>query len=150
MKKSYKIGVSRILELYPLSNPPQEKELANHLHYFQEELKELLPLITKYKVNGLIGTAGSFDTWRKVLEGANDGIPFYALDKKDLINCIANINSLTTSERLKINGLEDRKIETIVPAGILVAYLLDCFGFESIHQCEYSLAEGVLWEMIND
>lgn len=148
-KKSYKIGISRVLELHPLSNPPKEKELVLHHNYFHSNLNELQHYINEFNVKNLIGTAGSFDAWRKMLDGTKDASPSHLMNEKDLLTQINKINTLTTNDRLKVRGLEEMRVETIVPAGILVAYLLGNSRFDSIHQCSYSLSEGVLWEMIN-
>jgi exopolyphosphatase/guanosine-5'-triphosphate,3'-diphosphate pyrophosphatase len=146
-KKSFKIGTSRVLELYPLSDPPTRQELQSHLTYYQENLIELGSIIDEFKTDTLIGTAGSFDAWRKMLTESTDDATS-ELNQDELISCIEKINSLASEERILIKGMEEMRIETIVPAGILVAYLLDSYTFNSVFQCSYALAEGVLWEMI--
>jgi exopolyphosphatase/guanosine-5'-triphosphate,3'-diphosphate pyrophosphatase len=148
-KKSFKIGTSRVLEDHPLSNPPIAKELELHYTYYSSRLDELDALIKKFDVNKLIGTAGSFDAWRKILSEDLDSSTCL-LDSQELEDCINRTNALSIEERVKIKGMEEMRIETIVPAGILVTYLLDSFNFKSIYQCSYALAEGVLWEMINE
>jgi exopolyphosphatase/guanosine-5'-triphosphate,3'-diphosphate pyrophosphatase len=149
-KKSFKIGISRALEKIPLSDPPRRDELNEHRLYFEENLQELSDYIAKYTIKDLIGTAGSFDSWRKMIGEQNLDHPYSELNKEKLLELINTINSIPLADRLKIKGMEEMRIETIVPAGILVEYLLNSFNFESIHQCAYSLSEGVLWEMINE
>lgn len=148
-KKSFKIGTSRVLEDHPLSNPPMAKELELHYTYYSSRLDELDALIKKFDVNKLIGTAGSFDAWRKMLSDEIEA-PVCLLDGDELLDCIKMTNALSIEERIKVKGMEEMRIETIIPAGILVTYLLDSFNFKSIYQCSYALAEGVLWEMINE
>lgn len=148
-RKSYKIGISRALELFKLSDPPKKDELTNYYTYFKENLRELNSKIEYFKVKDLIGTAGSFDAWRKILGGLNDD-PVYLIKKDKLLDCILKINAVDKEERRKIRGMQKMRLDTIVPAGILVTYLLDSFTFNSIYQCSYSLSEGVLWEMINE
>ena len=149
-KKSYKAGISRILELSPLSNPPTLNEINKHRAFFIEKLVDLKEQIKKYKVSDLIGTAGSFDSWRKMLSPKLSDSSVYFIDKTKLIDCIQHVNSISLKERSLVKGMEAMRVETIVPAGILVAYLLDSFKFDSIMQCSYSLSEGVLWEMISE
>jgi len=149
-KKSYKIGISRVLEMFPLSDPPLEEELEKHYSFFKENLEELRTYINKFEIKTLIGTAGSFDSWRKMIGDQDRSNPTSYLSIKDLRASIRNINSIDAKKRATINGMEEMRIETIVPAGILVSYLLDYFNFESIVQCSYSLSEGVLWELINE
>jgi len=149
-KKSFKIGISRALEMFPLSDPPIEEEIKKHYSFFKENLQELSPYIEQFKIKTLIGTAGSFDSWRKMIGDQDRSNPTSQLNIKDLKASIKNINSISAQKRATINGMEEMRIETIVPAGILVTYLLDYFNFESVFQCSYSLSEGVLWELINE
>lgn len=149
-KKSYKAGISRILELEPLSDPPTNDEIARHRSFFIENLDGLKEQIEKFNVQYLIGTAGSFDSWRKILSESHSDLPVYKMNGLELLNIIQHINSIPLSKRSLVKGMEKMRVETIVPAGILVAYLLDSFKFESILQCSYSLSEGVLWEMISE
>ena len=113
-------------------------------------MEELGDYIARYNIKELIGTAGSFDSWRKMIGEQNLNLPYSELNKEKLLDLINKINSILLVDRLKIKGMEEMRSETIVPAGILVEYLLNSFNFESIHQCAYSLSEGVLWEMINE
>jgi exopolyphosphatase/guanosine-5'-triphosphate,3'-diphosphate pyrophosphatase len=147
-KKSYKAGISRILESNPLSDPPSKEELSIHKSFFREKLDGIIQQIEKYKVRSLIGTAGSFDSWRKLLFTDMSNSPTQIIDSRELKFCIGNINSKTIVERKLLPGMEAMRVETIVPAGVLVEYLLDSVKFESITQCSYSLSEGVLWEML--
>ena len=149
-KKSYKAGISRILELSPLSDPPTTSEINDHLSFFTEKLDDLKEKIEKFKVHNLIGTAGSFDSWRKMLSPEESTSPVYKIDSSKLLACINHVNTITLAERAQVKGMELMRVETIVPAGILVAYLIDSFKFDSINQCSYSLSEGVLWEMISE
>ena len=149
-KRSYKIGISRVLEKFPLSDPPLEKEMEKHYSFFDENLQELMKELKKFEIKTLIGTAGSFDSWRKMIGDQDQSLPTSPLLKEDLKASIHNINSISVEQRAAIDGMEEMRVETIVPAGILVTYLLDCFNFESIYQCSYSLSEGVLWELINE
>ncbi len=149
-KKSYKIGISRALEMFPLSDPPLEEEMKKHYSFFKENLRELTHYIDQFEIKSLIGTAGSFDSWRKMIGDQDRTNPTSRLSLKDLKASIKNINSISAQKRAIINGMEEMRVETIVPAGILVTYLLDYFNFESIYQCSYSLSEGVLWELINE
>jgi exopolyphosphatase/guanosine-5'-triphosphate,3'-diphosphate pyrophosphatase len=146
-KKSFKIGTSRVLELYPLSDPPLAEELHDHFLYYKTKLQELRPLLKDHKVETLIGTAGSFDAWRKML-GSDDEAATCELNEEALMACIKKVNAASFLERIKIPGMEEMRVETIIPAGILLNFLVENFHFKTIFQCSYALAEGVLWEMI--
>lgn len=146
--KSYKVGVSRALELSPISDLPAEEDLYNLSGYFKSNMKDLNDILNKYKPESLIGTAGSFDSWRKNIEIKNDeSIPYYEFDKNKIIELIRKINNASLQDRVTINGIPEMRKETIVPAGVLIQNILDIYNFKTVYQCSYSLAEGLIREM---
>jgi exopolyphosphatase/guanosine-5'-triphosphate,3'-diphosphate pyrophosphatase len=146
--KSYKVGVSRALESFPISGQPTGKELADLQAYFINNISDLKYQLEKYQPEVLIGTAGSFDTWRKILEPDNGkNIPFYKFEKKALKLIIKKINVTPYVKRINIKSIPEIRRKTIVPAGVLVQYLLDIYSFKTVYQCSYSLAEGLMSDM---
>ena len=146
--KSYKVGVSRALELIPVNDLPSEKDLSALSEYFKSNMKDLNDILVKFQPESLIGTAGSFDSWRKNLEiKNNDSIPFYKFIADNLIDLIRKINKTPLQDRAAIKGIPELRKETIVPAGILIQNLLDIYNFKTVYQCDYSLAEGLIREM---
>ena len=146
--KSYKVGVSRVLELFPIKDPPSKEDLNALSEYFGSNLQDLIDILVKYQPEMLIGTAGSFDSWRKNLESKNnDSIPFYKFDTNKIIDLIRKINKAPLQDRVAIKGIPELRKETIVPAGVLIQNLLDIYNFKTVYQCSYSLAEGLIKEM---
>jgi len=147
--KSYKIGVSRALELLPVSEQPTQNELAALQTYFINHIPDLKSQLEKHRPEILIGTAGSFDTWRKILKTNDDkSIPYYQFNLGKLNAIINKINTTPYAERTSIKGIPEIRRESIVPAGIFVQYLLDIYNFNTVYQCNYSLAEGLIYETI--
>ena len=146
--KSYNIGVSRALELYPISDQPSKEELYSLAEYFKSNMKDINDILNKYQPESLIGTAGSFDSWRKNIEIKNDeSIPYYEFDKNKIIELIRKINNASLQDRVTISGIPEIRKETIVPAGELIQNILDIYNFKTVYQCSYSLAEGLIMEM---
>jgi len=146
--KSYKVGVSRALELFPINDLPPEEDLNNLSDYFKSNMIDLNNILVKHQPELLIGTAGSFDSWRKNMEiKNNDSIPHYKFDRDKIIELIRNINKRNLQDRVAIKGIPEMRKETIVPAGVLIQNLLDIYDFKNVYQCSYSLAEGLIREM---
>ncbi|RLD25363.1 MAG: hypothetical protein DRI54_05015 [Bacteroidetes bacterium] len=146
--KSYKVGVSRALELFPINDLPSEEDLNNLSDYFKSNMIDLNNILVKHQPELLIGTAGSFDSWRKNMEiKNNDSIPHYKFDRDKIIELIRNINKRNLQDRVAIKGIPEMRKETIVPAGVLIQNLLDIYDFKNVYQCSYSLAEGLIREM---
>ena len=146
--KSYKTGVSRALESNPVSDHPTKNELMDLQKYFIDKMPDLKLQLEKYQPQVLIGTAGSFDTWRKIIEPKEgQTFPFYKFESKALRLRIKKINNTPCTERVTIKGIPEYRRKTIVPAGALVNYLMNIYNFKTVYQCSYSLAEGLMNEL---
>lgn len=146
--KSYKIGVSRALELFPISDPPSPINLNSLSQYFSSQMSDLNEVLIKYQPEYMIGTAGSFDSWRKNLEIKCDhSMPYFQIKKHEISNLIRKINNSTSAKRTGIKGIPEIRKETIVPAGVLIQNLLDIYNFKTVYQCSYSLSEGLIREI---
>jgi exopolyphosphatase / guanosine-5'-triphosphate,3'-diphosphate pyrophosphatase len=54
----------------------------------------------------------------------------------------------TRAERKIMKGMDNVRIDLIVPAVILIKQILTDTGIEEIYQTGYALREGVLYEML--
>lgn len=146
--KSYKVGVSRALELFPIKDPPSKEDLFALSVYFKSKMQGLNDILVRYQPDMLIGSAGSFDSWRKNQEiKKNDSAPYYKFDTHKIIDLIRKINKTSLKNRMTIKGIPEIRKETIVPAGVLIQNLLDIYNFNTLYQSDYSLAEGLIKEM---
>lgn len=155
-KKSYPLGIARLIEQFSPSDPLKEEEVTNIRSYVEEELKELFQILKINKVDTLIGASGSFETFAHMLteseiietegetEAISNEIPlenYMKLHKKLLFSSV--------EERNKMKGLEPMRIEMIVLASLFVKILVDKHAFLKLYQSNFSLKEGALFEIIN-
>ena len=130
----------------PLSNPEQ---LAIKL--IDEALQPFLLNAAKWRPQQLVGTAGSFDTWRSFLMRENkDESPFYRFERTELWKAIQYIQKLSLKERLKEASIPEYRIRTIEPAGYWMKRMDELFKFEHIYQSDFALMEGLIAELLED
>ena len=63
-KKSYPLGVARLLAKFKPSDPISIEEIEFISNYLEERLSDLLEAFRKHKINTLIGASGSFSESR--------------------------------------------------------------------------------------
>jgi exopolyphosphatase/guanosine-5'-triphosphate,3'-diphosphate pyrophosphatase len=139
---SLKLGVLRLLEQWKPADPitpDQRARLAEHLHRALEG-----PLAPARKI-GFELVAMTSGTARAVAElAAPPGEPRDKLRRvafRDVYALEDKLCSLPATERLKLPGLDAKRLDSIVPGVILVRTLL-----ESAHADEYQLGEAALRE----
>jgi exopolyphosphatase/guanosine-5'-triphosphate,3'-diphosphate pyrophosphatase len=153
-KRSFPLGMARLLEKFRPSDPITPEEIRNIEKYFNDELPELFENINKYNPEIFVGASGSFDSF--VLMLSNEGI----LDhKQGEISHILPLEvylalhhkliSSTSAERVQMKGLEPVRRDMIVLATLFVNFVLAKTGMTTIYQSSYSLKEGAVWEILN-
>jgi exopolyphosphatase/guanosine-5'-triphosphate,3'-diphosphate pyrophosphatase len=154
-KKSYKLGIARLLELFKPSDPIKHSEILRINEFIDEEIGDLKEQVRSHRVDTLIGASGSFETFISMLK-EEDTITESALiprshpiSEQDFDYLYRKLISSTHRERLGMKGLEPMRVEMIVLACVFVKFILGTLGIKNIFQSNFSLKEGALYEFIN-
>lgn len=153
-KHSFNLGVQRLLNHFEPSDPITFEQIAGVEQFLDQELQLLFAATQKYKPTRLVGSSGSFDTYRSLL--AHSGkLP---LNKEKAIeiplqyykDLHETLLKSTKEERIAMPGMELIRVDFIVLASIFTNYIVERLNIESIHQSNYALKEGALWEILNE
>ncbi|MDX9883724.1 MAG: hypothetical protein RBS73_16805 [Prolixibacteraceae bacterium] len=150
-KESFPLGIARILEQFPLSDPATNTEAETIRNYFNENMGPLWNTVSQEKPDFLIGCSGAFDTLVDLLDGTEPGTKLRKQQEicpDDFRKIYEQLIRSTTDERMQMKGLEPLRMEMIVPAVILIDLVLEKTGIHRIVQTDYALREGVLYELI--
>lgn len=155
-KKSYELGIARLLERFKPSDPITNDEIDIIRSYLKEQLTDLFQSIKKYNVKTLVGASGSFETFSAMIRGIDADATEEALEPKSFPISLKEFDILykrlirsTVSERKVMRGLEPMRIEMIPLAALFVKVLVDESVINRIVQSNFALKEGVLAEMLN-
>ena len=152
-KRSYNLGVARLVHMFNPSDPIEPSEVRQIERYIENELSDLNDPVAKYKPAAIIGSSGSFDTYRSVLSASRAMEESAALSANIPIDEYIKLHNylLTTTakQRYAIPGMEPVRVEFIVSASIFTHFLIKNFGIKSMMQSSYSLKEGALWKLVN-
>jgi exopolyphosphatase/guanosine-5'-triphosphate,3'-diphosphate pyrophosphatase len=150
-KKSYPIGAARLIERFHQTEPIREEELVSLQSYLLHNMKDLHQALLQFPCATLIGSAGSFETLVEVLnKDLKRGItPLgkYAdnIELDAFFEFVRLITSLDKTERAKLNGMSDFRVEMIVVAAILMDVVVKRFAITTLIASRYSLKEGILF-----
>lgn len=150
-KHSFPLGIARIIELFPPEDPLAPSTLRKVEGYFEKELSLLWEETKKYPLRTLVGSSGSFDTYRAVLtngrkeEGLSFPIPLSAY-----FDLHTTLLTSTTKERLSMKGMEPVRVEMIVYASIFTNIVVRKLGIKQMIQSEYALKEGAMLVLIKE
>ncbi|PCH94992.1 MAG: phosphatase [Bacteroidetes bacterium] len=152
-KKSFNLGVARIMDKFQLSDPLSELHIADLREYFTDELEEMFSKAEEYKIDLLIGSSGSFESLAEIIQYANNdrqnyvGLTEYQFDLVQLKNTHSNLLKSSKAERENLKGLVDFRVETIVIASIFIDLIVEKLEIGNLRLSTYSLREGVMSEL---
>lgn len=149
-KSSLEIGIARLGELYPLTDPLLPQTLAQSETWLRERLHPVIDLIRSERIAQLCGSAGSFDVLID-LEAAAQGFTPARYNPLPIDRFMHWHERLLTSDRAQrkaLPGMKPNRKEMIVYALLLIRLLTDAIQPEFIQCASWSLREGALAELV--
>ncbi|MBL7966907.1 MAG: phosphatase [Prolixibacteraceae bacterium] len=150
-KQSFPLGMARVIEKFPPSDPITAYEVGQIYRYFESGLNPLWDKVRTLPVSCLIGCSGAFDTIADLMDKTDPGTKVRIRQEIPLINFQQIYKTLiqsTTLERSGMKGMESIRIEMIVPSVIFIQLVIDRLKIKKIFQTDFALREGVLYERI--
>jgi exopolyphosphatase/guanosine-5'-triphosphate,3'-diphosphate pyrophosphatase len=154
-KKSYPLGMARLVEKFKPSDPITIEEIEFISNYLEESMTDLFEEFRKHKITTLIGASGSFETFTAMIreddsKTETDVFPVATeIDLTDFENLYQRLINSTMKERKQMKGLESHRLEIVVPASLMVKFLMSKLKLQRIIQSNFALKEGVLWELMH-
>ncbi|HEX2396436.1 MAG TPA: hypothetical protein VHI78_13900 [Bacteroidales bacterium] len=156
-KKSYPLGVARLLAKFKPSDPISIEEIEFISNYLEERLSDLFEEFRKHKIHTLVGASGSFETIAAMIraddpsfESETGTIPqSVEIDLTDFENLYQKLINSTLKERKQMKGLESMRLEMIVVATLIVKFILQKLKITRLVQSNFALKEGVVYELLN-
>jgi exopolyphosphatase/guanosine-5'-triphosphate,3'-diphosphate pyrophosphatase len=146
-KQSFELGVTRLRERIPVSEPITVEEEARISQHLDDRLEALYAIIDRHEPHLLIGSAGSFDTLaRMVCAERGTHLPD---DATTLVFTAAEFDILKDrllrmdrSGRLRVPGLPEHRVDTILYALVQIERVLLAGGIRELAWSRYALKEG--------
>ncbi|MFZ5939316.1 MAG: phosphatase [Bacteroidota bacterium] len=150
-KRSFDLGMARILEKFTLSDPIRPEEIRELEDYFEAELEPLFTAVNEFRPAALVGASGSFETFAEMIRLANGKAPDNEVARTLDLNAYSLLHhrllASTLEERKEMPGMEPVRVEMIVAASIFVTFVLQKCRISKLLQTDYALKEGVFAEM---
>ncbi len=144
---SLKLGVIRLAESCPCSDPPTARERA-HLN---ERVRTMLdPVIARVRAMGfddVAFTSGTASALAGLLR-ADGGGSRSTLPIGDLTALEQKLSTMTIAARAKLAGLDPRRADTIYAGAVVVRTALELCGADEATLCETALREGIIADYV--
>jgi exopolyphosphatase/guanosine-5'-triphosphate,3'-diphosphate pyrophosphatase len=150
-KQSFPLGMARIIEQIPPSDPITPKEIQQINDWFNSRLEPLWEQMKNIQIPLLIGCSGAFDTLADLIDQTDPGTKTrikQEIEMDDFNRVYETLIKSTTAERIGMKGMESIRIEMIVPSVLFIKLVIDRLKIKKICQTDFALREGILYDRI--
>jgi exopolyphosphatase / guanosine-5'-triphosphate,3'-diphosphate pyrophosphatase len=146
---SLKLGVIRLAETCPCSDPPTSRERAQ----LAERARSMLdPMVTRVRAMGfdfVAFTSGTASALASILRADKDtGSGKSTIALKDLQALEQRLGSMSIASRARLTGLDARRADTIYAGAVVFRTALELAGAEQATLCETALREGIIADYV--
>jgi exopolyphosphatase / guanosine-5'-triphosphate,3'-diphosphate pyrophosphatase len=151
--KSLKLGAIRLAEQFLPKTPPSESMLRALKSMVKDHLRDALETFKTKRFHSIIATSGMASNLAEVIHIRQTGRPLPQLNlatiaSKDIRNLEAELAHSTVKARLAIPGLDPKRVDTLLPATVVLRCLLELSDLGEITLCDKAIREGVIYDFI--
>jgi len=147
--ESRKIGVARMFERFVTTDPVSAQEIKLLEQFFAAEMVTASERAAELRIRrGIASSVTSENIARMIrsLHGFDGEVPLNnsVFTRKEFNRLYRTVLSLSASERKKFTGLDEKRVDLIVPGLVLFDTIFRMFGLEEILISDSALREGMV------
>jgi len=151
--ESFKIGVSRMAADFVKSDPVKTPDIKVMTDFYRKKLEGIVPVIRKHKPKVLIGSSGTMQNIASMIAATKGMYPMLTLNEfeytaEEFNRFYELFITFNKKNRKRTPGLDEKRIDFIVPGLVLVKYVLDTFKIKRIKTSTQAMREGIIIEYI--
>lgn len=152
--RSLRLGAARMIETINPSDPITEAQMQATRELIRSQADSLMDEIAEFGIHRMIGSSGTFETLATLAAFENQDMLAvnnpngYRFDRKRFKRLLRRILTATRAQRMQMGGIDQARVDMIVPGSILVDYVLDRLNIDQIMVSNYALKEGILADYI--
>ncbi len=150
---SYEIGVKRLKHTFHQKDPMPGSAVQAMHQYLEKLLHSFLQAVQKYHPTRMIGTSGTFAHLLKIYQSnflAQDNHDFSVIPWQFFRKIYDMFINKDKKQRLKVMGVCDYRVETVVVACILIDFFFQKLKVQSIENANGAFRWGILQQMMQE
>ena len=147
--ESRKIGVARMAERFITTDPVSDQELSLLEQFFSAELYSSAEKSREMQIKRAIASSGTAQNIAKMIRSMNDhddeGTTNQSVfTRKEFQKLYKAVTGMSVSERKKLTGLDEKRVDLIIPGLVLVNMIFSLFKLKEIAISDSALREGMV------
>ncbi|MEX0660699.1 MAG: Ppx/GppA phosphatase family protein [Balneolaceae bacterium] len=150
---SKKLGVARMTASLVDNDPITDEEIEKLIHHYKENLVDVAQAFAMNRASLLIGSSGTMQNIALMISARKKMSPSLSINELefssiDFFEFYDDVIKMNSKERSDLTGLDEKRIDIIVPGLVLVRYVLKTFGIEKVKISSQALREGIILRYI--
>ena len=150
---SVKLGVTRLCERFLDGDKPTQKVLAEMEEYIAQELDTVIPRAPARSIRRVVATSGTLLNLITMAgyergDPPNGHLNNYSVSADEVARVRRLVSRADRDERLRIQGLDAKRVDIIVAGACLADHVMRRIGAEEMVACTWALREGVLLDYV--
>ena len=147
--ESRKVGVARMLERFITTDPVSDRELSLLEQFFAAELFTSAEKSRELNIKKAIassGTAQNIARMIRSMRGRDDEVTLNqsSFTRKEFQKFYKSVITMTALERKKLTGLDEKRVDLIVPGLVLMNVIFSLFKLKEVAISDSALREGMV------
>jgi exopolyphosphatase / guanosine-5'-triphosphate,3'-diphosphate pyrophosphatase len=151
--RSLKLGAIRLKDQFLKTEPPDKKMVHRMENLVSQTLKKTLPKKRVSQFHQLVATSGMAGNLAEIIYLARTGRPLSQIDMATIeLEEVRKVEELLrtkdTQARLKIPGLDPRRVDILYPGVLVLRLLMERIGVKQVRISDKAIREGVIYDFI--
>lgn len=151
--RSLKLGAIRLKDQYLKTDPPDKTMMQRMEQAVKQSIKKTLLKKKESSLGALVATSGLVGNLTEIIYLARTGRPLSQIDMavidlKEIKDVEQLLRTRDTEGRLKISGLDPRRVDTLFPGVMVLRVLMECLGMKQVRISDKAIREGVIYDFI--
>jgi len=151
--KSLKLGAIRLAEQFLPKTPPSEPMMHALNHAVLTQLRDALASFKITKFHSLVATSGMAGNVGEIIHLSQTGRPLpqhnlATILLKEIRSLESELATASVKARLAIPGLDAKRVDTLLPAVVVLRRLLELSGLHEVTLCDKAIREGMIYDFI--
>jgi exopolyphosphatase/guanosine-5'-triphosphate,3'-diphosphate pyrophosphatase len=147
------LGVARLSAEYVRSDPISKRDRKALRERIEEVLTPIVVDVTPFEPKLAVGSSGTLESLAQMVAAGRNEEPPSSLNqltitRREVAALHERIVASTAAERLRIDGLDARRVDLITAGSTVLTTAMDCFDFEELTISEWALREGIVLDAV--
>jgi exopolyphosphatase/guanosine-5'-triphosphate,3'-diphosphate pyrophosphatase len=149
---SVPLGVARLSNEFVHSDPISKRDRRTLRGHIAKGLAPVVAEVATFEPKLAVGSSGTLESLAEMVAARRgDDTPAtlnqLTIDRTEFMALHRDLMASTAAERLRMDGLEARRVDLIVAGSMVLATAMDEFGFDQLTISEWALREGIVLDV---